>query len=180
MSLLSTQLEQLAKLPSLPDQILDLLAESGKPLDCARIFKRLPVADRQLVADELESLCSQGRIERVAGTRRKHSGSYRIAGSAPAADTPQHQPPTPPTTTTQEADMPKQTVTIPAFGAPIPPGVMPNEEPEGEIRFVLHDDMRMTFYVAGEAVLTIPKPVTGRIGKMLQRFWVPYDPSSRL
>lgn len=70
--------------------------------------------------------------------------------------------------------MPKQTDTTPAFGAPIPPGAMPNEEPEGEVRFILHDDMRMTFYVAGEAVLTIPGDVTARLGTMLRG--MPSDP----
>lgn len=69
--------------------------------------------------------------------------------------------------------MPKQTDTTPAFGDPIPTGVIPNEEPASEVRFILHDDMRMTFYVAGEAVLTIPGAVTARLGKMLQS--MPFD-----
>ena len=64
--------------------------------------------------------------------------------------------------------MPKQTNTIPTFGDPIPTDVIPNEESEGEVRFILHDDMRITFYVAGEVVLTIPESVTARLGKMLQ------------
>lgn len=78
-----------------------------------------------------------------------------------------------PTTTTQEADMPTQSVTTPGFDAPIPPHAIPNEEPAGEVRFILHDDMRMTFYVDGDAVLTIPGDVTARLGKMLQS--MPFD-----
>lgn len=64
--------------------------------------------------------------------------------------------------------MPKQTDTTPAFGDPIPTAVIPNEESEGEVRFILHDDMRITFFCDGEAVLTIPESVTARLGRMLQ------------
>lgn len=70
--------------------------------------------------------------------------------------------------------MPKQTDTTPAFGDPIPTSVTPNEEPASEVRFILHDDMRMTFYVAGEAVLTISGDVTARLGTMLRG--MPSDP----
>ena len=70
--------------------------------------------------------------------------------------------------------MPKQTDTTPAFGDPIPTDAIPNEESEGEVRFILHDDMRMTFYVAGEVVLTIPASVTARLGTMLRG--MPSDP----
>ena len=69
--------------------------------------------------------------------------------------------------------MPKQTVTTTDFDAPIQPSAIPSEEPVGEVRFILHDDMRITFYVAGEAALTIPGSVTARLGKMLQS--MPFD-----
>ncbi|MFA9948749.1 hypothetical protein [Dentiradicibacter hellwigii] len=64
--------------------------------------------------------------------------------------------------------MATKVTTIPASGDQISPDAIPPEEIGGECKFVLHDDMRITFFCDGEAVLTIPESVTARLGRMLQ------------